>query len=125
MRIQAVVFPLAAACACLGSCTMAGPLPNEAPLRSPAVDYPLPDVTTADGHPLGADGVRVEDKLREGPRLGSGGVTPADTPRSTEPFYGPPTPAAGTPPPCEALGVRAAFYRDRCPDRNGAPAEPH
>ncbi len=62
----------------ISSCSFFGTSSGSAPMRSPTLDYPLPDVQTADGHPLGADGMRVEDKLRTSPRAGSDGFTPAE-----------------------------------------------
>ena len=89
-------------------------------MRSPTLDYPLPDVQTADGHPLGADGMRIEDKLRTSPRLGSGGFTPAEVPASIEKPRPEPARRVEDPiedPVCKVLGVRRAVLRERCPGR--------
>jgi hypothetical protein len=101
---------LAPACAAFGSSQ------GEPPMRSPTLDYPEPPVETADGQILGADGMRVEDKLRTSPRIGSGGVTPAEAPASIEKRR--PEPASEAEDPiCEVLGVRRAVLRERCPGR--------
>jgi hypothetical protein len=98
------------------ACAAVGPSRGEARMRSPTLDYPLPPVQTADGQVLGADGMRVEDKLRTSLRFGSGGVTPAEVPASIEKRRPEP---AGRPedPICEVLGVRRAVRRERCPTR--------
>jgi hypothetical protein len=83
-------------------------------MRSPTLDYPLPEVQTADGHVLGADGMRVEDKLRTSPRVGSEGLTPADVPALIERDHHAPYDEIEDPI-CEVLGVRRVVRRARCP----------
>jgi hypothetical protein len=52
----------------LAACGGANP---DGPVRSPTLDYRPPPPTTAEGKPVGADGVRPEDKLEEGPATGT------------------------------------------------------
>lgn len=66
--------------ACGGS-----PPAEKAPPRSPTTDYPHPAARTADGQVVGADGTPPEDRLRAGPKVGTGGVTPAERPGGPEP----------------------------------------
>ncbi len=113
VRLLPLVFVIAA-CAEIGP----GPSSGSAPMRSPTLDYPLPDVQTADGHPLGADGMRIEDKLQTSPRVGSDGITPAAVPPQQESR---PAPARKVDPStedplCEVLGVRRSVRRQRCPE---------
>ncbi len=97
---------LAEACA-------AGPSAGESPMRSPTLDYPDPAVETADGRVLGADGVRVEDKLRSGPRIGTEGVVPSEGPAKVQRR---PEPEMAFPedPLCKVLGVRDVVQIARC-----------
>ena len=68
---------------CLFAC--GGGKPAEtAPPRSPTTDYPHPATRSADGQVVGADGVAPDDRLRAGPKVGSGGVTPAERPGGPE-----------------------------------------
>lgn len=52
----------------LTACASTNP---DGPVRSPALDYKPPPPTTPDGEIIGADGVRPEDRLEEGPATGS------------------------------------------------------
>jgi hypothetical protein len=117
MCIQRLFLPLLLGL--LGpACAAVGPSQGEAPMRSPTLDYPEPPVQTANGRVLGADGMRVEDKLRTSPRLGSGGFTPAEAPASIEKRR--PEPVDETEDPiCEALGVRRVVRRERCHTKTG------
>jgi hypothetical protein len=81
--------------------------PNDA--RSPAVDYPEPPPTTADGEVVGADRMAPGDKLDTGPKAGPGGVTTARPPGSERP----PTPYAPDDPRCKE--PVAPVNRARCP----------
>jgi hypothetical protein len=54
--------------------------PGGTDVRSPSRDYPPPPAHTSDGEVLGADRVAPGDKLDTGPRAGSGGVKPAESP---------------------------------------------
>jgi hypothetical protein len=96
----------------LGAGCALGPA-GEVPTRSPTLDYPPPPVQTSDGQVLGADGMRVEDKLRTSPRVGSGGVTPAAAPALIERR---PEPSPGEPPDplCKTLGMGDAARSERC-----------
>ncbi len=87
-------------------------------MRSPTLDYPPPPVQTADGQVLGADGMRVEDKLHTSPRVGSGGVTPAEVPASIEKLRPESEPKeAAQDPLCDVLAMNAATWIRRCPNR--------
>jgi hypothetical protein len=44
---------------------------QDAPLRSPTLDYRPPPPVTADGKVVGADGVPPQDRLEEGPAAGT------------------------------------------------------
>jgi hypothetical protein len=44
---------------------------QDAPLRSPTLDYRPPPPATADGKGVGADGVAPQDRLEEGPAAGT------------------------------------------------------
>ncbi|MCC6646241.1 MAG: hypothetical protein IT374_11795 [Polyangiaceae bacterium] len=73
-----------ALCGSIAGCARPAPAEN-APPRSPTTDYPHPAARSADGQVLGADGTPPEDRLRAGPTLGSGGLTPAERPGGAEP----------------------------------------
>jgi len=62
-----------------------GSKPADAPPRSPSSDYPAPAQETSQGEVVGADRVPPGDKLKTGPTIGPGGVTPASGPGTTEP----------------------------------------
>jgi len=82
--MQRLLFlPLAASLAAACNAYV-GPASGEAPMRSPTLDYPLPDQQTVDGHAIGADRMRIEDKLETSPRVGTNGLTPAATPGPIE-----------------------------------------
>jgi hypothetical protein len=102
--LMVVVEP---ACAAFGA-----PMP-ETPMRSPSMDYPPPPVETADGQVLGADGMRVEDKLRTSPRIGLEGLTPSEAPIIEERRPSPSGAAAD--PLCKVLGVDTAVRLAHCP----------
>ncbi len=82
---------------------------QEAPARSPAVDYPLPPAQTSDGEVVGADRMPPEDKLRQGPRAGSTGVVPAETPSGVAPPE-----QATKPQPCREIGLEDESGKSRC-----------
>jgi hypothetical protein len=88
---------------------MASDPAGEGGMRSPTLDYAPPAQTTADGHVVGAEGVRPEDKLRMGPRVGTEGVTPSQSPRTIEAPG--PVPEG---PPCNALGMNDPARPEHC-----------
>jgi hypothetical protein len=91
-------------CAC-----SSGAQKSAAPARSPTVDYPLPGAQTSDGQIVGADRQRPEDKLREGPRAGTAGVVPAETPG------GPPEQSSeARPTPCSEIGLVDEAGNSKC-----------
>lgn len=63
-RVLGALFASFALASCAAPAT-------EAPLRSPTRDYPPPTPATADGEPMGADGVAPAARLQEGPRVGT------------------------------------------------------
>jgi len=104
--------------ALMPACAAFGATTAEPPMRSPTLDYSPPDVESADGQVLGADGMRMEDKLHTSPRVGSGGVTPADVPALIERPR--PEPAIEEPDPiCAVLGVSDNVREQRCPLSTG------
>lgn len=103
-----LIVLLAPACAAFGSSA------GSAPMRSPSLDYAQAPVETADGQILGADGVPPEDKLRQSPRVGSGGVTPADVPATIEKRRPEPRDQIEDPL-CNGLAMNDAARIERCP----------
>jgi hypothetical protein len=82
--------------------------------RSPTLDYPHPATETSDGQIVGADRMRPEHKLRAGPQLGIGGLTPAEGPSRAEQLEADPHPIPPDPM-CTVLGLEDAVRRARCP----------
>jgi len=82
--------------------------------RSPTLDYPPPPAETSDGQVIGADRMPPEHKLRTGPQLGMGGLTPAERPSRVEQINSDP-PATPEDPVCSALGVDDSVRKARCP----------
>jgi hypothetical protein len=116
LLVPLLVVLLAPGCAIFGP--SAGASANEAPMRSPTLDYPPPPVQTADGQILGADGMSTEDKLRTSPRVGSGGVTPADVPAFVEKASPEPrSPDEVDDPICNVLAMNVRTWIRRCPNR--------
>ena len=114
MRFEPVLLLLLSG---LASACSVGAVSAAPALRSPTLDYAPPPQQTADGQVLGVDGVPPEDKLRTSPRVGSGGVTPADSPASIERRNEWPSRELREPledPICRVLGVRASVWRRRC-----------
>ena len=86
---------------------------EDAPPRSPSLDYPPPPVETSNGEVVGADRVPPGDKLQQGPKVGTEGAQPA------------PGPGAGTgaaersggtakPSPCTDIGLEDSRGQSRC-----------
>jgi len=100
---------LASSCALFGA-----PAGGEAPMRSPTLDYPPPATETSDGQVVGADGMRPEDKLHTSPRIGSGGVAPAQVPASIEKKRRPEPEIVPEDPTCKVLGMNDAIRNERC-----------
>jgi hypothetical protein len=100
------MFFAVAMCACGGSGQKAA-----APVRSPTLDYPLPEAqTSSNGEVLGADRQAPGDKLREGPRAGTAGVVPAETPGGT-----PEQSSVGQKPtPCNEIGLVDESGNSKC-----------
>lgn len=93
-----------AACAC-GS----GGQKSAGPVRSPTLDYPLPAAQTSNGEVVGVDRQPPGDKLREGPRAGTAGVVPAETPG------GPPEQSSEQKPtPCSEIGLVDESGKSKC-----------
>lgn len=82
VRKAVLVCGLAAAGSIVAAC---GSKRAEAPPRSPTFDYPPPAQETSQGEVLGADRMPPGDKLKTGPTIGPGGVTPAAGPGTSEP----------------------------------------
>jgi hypothetical protein len=82
---------------------------NDKVLRSPSLDYPPPAAQTSDGEIVGADRMPPGDKLQEGPRAGSPGVTPAAGPGGTEGSG-----TSGKPHPCAEIGLEDSSGKTRC-----------
>jgi hypothetical protein len=100
---------------CLAPACAVGPSSGETTVRSPTLDYPEPPVETSDGHVVGADGMRVEDKLHTSPRIGAEGVTPSERPaRRAQPRPDTETSFPGDPI-CKVLGATDAVLLTRCP----------
>jgi hypothetical protein len=87
--------------------------PAQTSLRSPSLDYPpaqAQQISTSDGETLGADRQAPADKLANGARVGTDGITPSGGPNLPEKGTGqtPPVPTKvpeigqpqAQPPPC-------------------------
>jgi hypothetical protein len=112
MAITRLLFSLLLALPASGCAAFGAPM-GEAPLRSPSYDYPEPAVETSDGHHVGADRIRVEDKLQMSPRVGTGGVIPAETPPAIEQRH-PEGVTEPYDPICKVLGASELAQRERC-----------
>ncbi|MFS8071300.1 MAG: hypothetical protein ACMG6S_33440 [Byssovorax sp.] len=91
-----------------------GPSTSANLTRSPTLDYHHHATTTSDGQIVGADRMRPEHKLRAGPQLGIGGLTPAEGPARAEQLEADPQPIPEDPM-CTVLGLEDAVRRARCP----------
>ena len=82
---------------------------NDKLTRSPSLDYPPSAAQTSDGEIVGADRMPPGDKLQEGPRAGTPGVTPAAGPGGAE--------TSGSkkkPEPCAEIGLEDSSGKTRC-----------
>jgi hypothetical protein len=93
-----------------------GPSTSANLTRSPTLDYHQHHhaTTTSDGQVVGADRMRPEHKLRAGPQLGMGGLTPAEGPARAEQLEADPHPIPADPM-CTVLGLEDEVRRARCP----------
>ncbi|MEP7122503.1 MAG: hypothetical protein ABJE95_16395 [Byssovorax sp.] len=82
-------------------------------MRSPTLDYPPPPAETSDGHVVGADGMRPEDKLATSAKVGNGGLSPAASPATFEVAKHDP-PAIVDDPQCGVLAMKDAVRKARC-----------
>jgi hypothetical protein len=80
------------------------------PVRSPALDYPLPASQTSDGEVVGADRIPPGDKLQEGAHAGTAGVVPAAGPGAPPEQSSPEV----KPRPCTEIGLEDASGQSRC-----------
>lgn len=81
--------------------------------RSPTLDYQHPQVETSDGQVVGADRMPPERTLRQSPKIGTGGLTPAATPTTIEEAK-PETLAGPEDPQCAVLGMSDVVRKARC-----------
>lgn len=86
---------------------------NQAPARSPSLDYPPPPVTTSNGEEVGADRVPPGDKLKQGPSVGTEGAQPSAGPGGGT---GAPERSGGSakPSPCTDIGLEDSRGQSRC-----------
>jgi hypothetical protein len=91
--------------------------PPAAPMRSPSLDYPAPDITTSDGEVVGADRQAPRDKLASGLHVGSDGIQSGGPPGTKEPKGSAPAPQ-----PCAEIGLKDASGHPQCAHPAPAPA---
>ncbi len=87
---------------------------NEAPPRSPTLDYPPPPAQTSNGEVVGADRVPPGDKLKQGPTVGTEGVQPSAGPGGGTTGAPERSPGGAKPSPCTDIGLEDSRGQSRC-----------